>query len=161
MPSQQLFTIWGRGVGGINLSRGVGISRSNRVGDVLLVQSLLNFIVIGTGEPSKVGARSADDLPDVTGQWDPFLDQSVIAFQLKNIHMLRQEPLGQVSPVSDPFDVVDEEKFPTIVLLNLFAEDATGHLRNREIEATGRDPGFPYPTSMLIMFPELRKHLVI
>ncbi|MBC7901736.1 MAG: hypothetical protein H7070_16985 [Saprospiraceae bacterium] len=161
MPSQQLFTIWGRGVGGINLSHGVGTGRSNLVGDVMLVQVLLNFIVEGTGDPSKVGARSVDDLPDVTGHWDSFFDKAVIAFQSKNSRLLREEAIGQISPVSDPFDLGEEDQWPGILLLNKFAEDATGFLRNRLIEETdGRDTGFPYPTSMLAMFPELRKHLV-
>jgi hypothetical protein len=159
MPSEQLFTIWGRGVGGINLTRGVGSGRSNRLGDVMLVQALLNFIVDGFEDASKVGLHSSGELPDVNGHWDVFLDKAIIAFQRKHSNLLRYEHPGQISPVSDPFDLQDEELWPPILLLNQFAEDATGMARNREVESGGKDPGFPYPTPLLIMFPQLRDQL--
>ena len=160
MPKRQQFIIWKREVEGINLSHGVGTGRSNLVGDVMLVQALLNFIVDGNRDASKVGLPSADKLPDVTGHWDAFLDQAIISFQRAHERILRREPLGQISPVSDKFDLLDEEEWPAILLLNQFAEDATGLIRNEIAEATeGKDSGFPYPQSLCKAFPQLRIHL--
>jgi hypothetical protein len=163
MPTEQLMKIWGDGIGGINLSHTVGGGRHNTVGDVMLIQALLNFIAEAEGSVEKIGVRSTDELPNVDGNWDSFFYNSVTAFKRKNAHILLSsggEPFDHVYPVSRDYEIVDDDKWPAIMLLNQYATDATGIMRNREIENSSKDPGFPYPTSMLIMFPELRQHLI-
>src|ERR1051326_2860822 len=98
MAKKETINYDGDKVVGFNLTNFIGFGVNNDKGDVLLIQAMFNFIVEGTGQPSRLGIKSSNELPGVTGIFDGDTSLIIISFQLKWMPILTAQSSGMLFP---------------------------------------------------------------
>ena len=128
MATRETITIDGVQSNCFNISETVGVTGSNRAGDVMLIQAMLQYIAEGLG-PQSIGLASKDNLPVASGAFDAATEHAIIRFQLSRVLSLLQQTglAGLIHPVSYKgrnikFMTGGNFRFMTITLLHFDAQ---------------------------------------
>src|SRR5262245_35358118 len=132
----------------INLNFRVGVNGENRVGDVLVIQTLFRYI--GLDEEFKDRFLGNMKIPESDGVCGPITRRAIRHFQQKNAHRLIRVD-GVVHPASYKGRTVDVSKpLMTITLLHFFAW-----------EAMGFQPDTDYISGLLRLQPSIEPYLLL
>ena len=147
MAKKVMITMLDDSAPGFNLSDWVGSGGRNDKGDVRLIQAMINFIAIGHNDLSMAGAKSKNDLPDLSGLLDSTTIFAIMNYQIRWMRLLYASISGVIFPVdykTYKFTESDTRR-PAITMLHQLSMDAAGRLNEAD-----------YTVKMLDMFPELR-----
>jgi hypothetical protein len=136
---------------GFNLTNMIGFGGFNDKGDVMLIQAMLNFIIEGTGQLSKLGIKSKSDLPDVTGSFGGDTGFTIMNFQLKHLPILTAQHSGLLFPgyYKDKIPAMGgSDRRQAMFLLHQFAQESAALLNQTD-----------YTVAMFKEFPDLRKFI--
>ncbi|HMS07906.1 MAG TPA: hypothetical protein PKE66_00300 [Pyrinomonadaceae bacterium] len=134
----------------VNLTHAVGTGARNERADVLLIQTLFNYIVKGLG-PRSAGLGGEYTVPEMSGKMDANTYSAIAAFQISNMRELMMKRFdGVIHPADYKNRTIDLRKRPlmTITYLHLIATDAS---------AINGDRG--YTQALARMSPELAMYL--
>jgi hypothetical protein len=101
MATRETITVDGVQSNCLNISETVGVKGSNKPGDVMLIQAMLQYIAEGL-TPQNIGLASKDDLPVASGAFDAATENAIKRYQLKHVlGLLQQTGLpGLIHPAS-------------------------------------------------------------
>lgn len=110
----------------VNLTYAVGTGARNARADVLLIQTLFNYIVKGLGLRS-AGLGGEYRVPEMSGKMDADTYSAIAEFQIKNLRELMMSRFdGVIHPADYNNRTIDLNRRPlmTITYLHLIAMDA-------------------------------------
>ena len=82
MAKKELVTLDGEAEIGFNVEQSVGFGGVNKIGDVMLTQAMLLYLVeSGKDMFAVTGFKSAKELPEVTGKFDEMLGNAIKTYQ--------------------------------------------------------------------------------
>lgn len=128
MATRETITIDGAQSNCFNISETVGVTGSNKAGDVMLIQAMLQYIAEAQ-TPQVIGLNSKDNLPIVSGAFDAATEDAIKRYQLSRVlSLLQQTGLpGLIHPASYKgrnikFMTGGNFRFMTITLLHFDAQ---------------------------------------
>lgn len=110
----------------VNIKDIVGLAGANLREDVMLIQTLFNYIAKGL-RPESVGLGGNYNIPEITGEIDADTYLAIGEFQIRNAsRLVRYRFDGRIHPASYKNRVIRDTRKPvmSITLLHLLATDA-------------------------------------
>jgi hypothetical protein len=133
----------------LNLSETVGGAGVNKIGDVMVIQALMNYIASGNEDHSLINlGTSLDELPGVAGDFDMATYSAIIAFKRSWAHRLLNPSDSLIHPAYYSGRVLrryQTGRLMVITLLSQLADDVS-----RQIA------GVPYIERIFHIYPNLR-----
>jgi len=130
MATKETITVDGVQSNCLNISETVGVNGSNKAGDVMLIQAMLQYIAEGL-TPQRIGLDSKDDLPVVSGAFDAPTENAIKRYQMLRVLALLQQTgfAGLIHPASYKGRNIrlmtgGNFRFMTITLLHFDAQEA-------------------------------------